>query len=36
MFKLIMRVVEKERAMGTYRPARRDLARLSFGKPVDR
>lgn len=36
MFKLIMKVVERERAMGTYRPARRDLARLSFGKPVDR
>ena len=36
MFKLIMRVIEKERQQGTYRSPRRDLARLSFGKPVDR
>jgi radical SAM superfamily enzyme YgiQ (UPF0313 family) len=36
MFKLIMKVIEKERKLGTYRPARRDLARMSFGKPVDR
>ena len=36
MFKLIMKVIEKERRQGTYRPPRRDLARMSFGKPVDR
>ena len=36
MFKLIMRVIEKEYKMGTYRPARKDLARLSFGKPLER
>lgn len=36
MFKLIMRVIEKERKLGTYRSPRKDLARLSFGKPVNR
>ena len=36
MFKLMMRVIEKERKQGTYRLPRRDLARFSFGKPVDR
>jgi radical SAM superfamily enzyme YgiQ (UPF0313 family) len=36
MFKLIMKVIERERQQGTYRPPRRDLAGLSFGKPVDR
>jgi radical SAM superfamily enzyme YgiQ (UPF0313 family) len=36
MFKLIMRVIEKERQQGTYQPARRDLAKVSFGKPIDR
>jgi radical SAM superfamily enzyme YgiQ (UPF0313 family) len=36
MFKLIMKVIEKERQAGTYRSPRRDLAGLSFGKPVDR
>jgi radical SAM superfamily enzyme YgiQ (UPF0313 family) len=36
MFKLIMKVMERERQQGTYQPVRRDLAKLSFGKPVDR
>jgi radical SAM superfamily enzyme YgiQ (UPF0313 family) len=36
MFKMIMRVIEKERLQGTYIPARRDLAKMSFGKFIDR
>jgi radical SAM superfamily enzyme YgiQ (UPF0313 family) len=36
MFKLIMRVIEKERGLGTYLPPRRDLAKMSFGKIIDR
>jgi radical SAM superfamily enzyme YgiQ (UPF0313 family) len=36
MFKMIMRVIEKERRQGTYIPPRRDLAKMSFGKLIDR
>ncbi|MBW6460053.1 MAG: cobalamin-dependent protein [Bacteroidales bacterium] len=36
MFKLIMRVIERERKLGTYQPPRKDLAGVSFGKQVDR
>jgi len=36
MFKLIMKVMERERKQGTYQPVRKDLAKLSFGKEVDR
>jgi hypothetical protein len=36
MFKLIMRVIEKEYKMGTYKPPRKDLVKMSFGKPVER
>lgn len=36
MFKLIMRVIEKEWRQGTYQPPRRDLAGLSFGQSIDR
>lgn len=36
MFKMIMRVIEKERQQGTYIPPRRDLANMSFGKFIDR
>jgi len=34
MFKLIQKVVERECALGTYRPRRRDLMRQAFGAPV--
>jgi radical SAM superfamily enzyme YgiQ (UPF0313 family) len=36
MFKMIMRVIEKERRQGTYQPPRKDLAKMSFGKSIDR
>ncbi len=36
MFKLIMKVVEREFKTGTYRAPRKDLVNMSFGKPVDR
>lgn len=36
MFKLIMRVIERERKQGTYRPPRKDLAKMSFGQIIDR
>jgi radical SAM superfamily enzyme YgiQ (UPF0313 family) len=36
MFKLIMKVIEKEMDDGTYQPRRRDLADQSFGKTVKR
>jgi radical SAM superfamily enzyme YgiQ (UPF0313 family) len=36
MFKLIMRVIERERKLGTYQSPRKDLAGVSFGKQVDR
>jgi radical SAM superfamily enzyme YgiQ (UPF0313 family) len=36
MFKMILRVIEKERKQGTYQPPRRDLAKMSFGKFIDR
>lgn len=36
MFKLIMKVMERERKQGTYQPVRKDLAKMSFGKQVDR
>jgi len=36
MFKLLMKVMEKERRQGTYKSPRKDLASLSFGQPVDR
>ncbi len=34
MFKLIQKVVERERAAGTYRPRRRDLMRKAFGEAL--
>jgi radical SAM superfamily enzyme YgiQ (UPF0313 family) len=34
MFKLIQKVVERERALGTYRPRRRDLMRQAFGETL--
>ena len=36
MFKLIMKVMERERKLGTYQPVRKDLANISFGRQVDR
>jgi len=36
MFKLIMKVIEKEMDDGTYQPRRRDLADKSFGKIIQR
>ena len=36
MFKLMMKVVEKEMDDGTYRKPRKDLIESSFGKVVDR
>ncbi len=36
MFKLMMRVIEKEMEDGTYRPARADLTESSFGKQINR
>jgi radical SAM superfamily enzyme YgiQ (UPF0313 family) len=36
MFKLIMKVMERERKQGTYQPVRKDLAKLSFGRQVER
>ena len=36
MFKLIMKVIEKEMEDGTYQPRRRDLADKSFGKVIER
>lgn len=36
MFKLLMKVMERERKQGTFQPPRKDLARLSFGQPVQR
>lgn len=36
MFKLMMKVVEREMEDGTYRPPRRDLMEKSFGNIVDR
>ncbi|MBN2159532.1 MAG: cobalamin-dependent protein [Spirochaetes bacterium] len=35
MFKLIQKVVERERELGTYRPRRRDLMRQAFGTSID-
>jgi radical SAM superfamily enzyme YgiQ (UPF0313 family) len=35
MFKLIKKVVERERDLGTYRPRRRDLMRKAFGSTID-
>ena len=35
MFKLIKKVVERERDLGTYRPRRRDLMRQAFGSTID-
>lgn len=34
MFKLLMKVIEKEMADGTYRSPRKDLAEKSFGKEI--
>jgi radical SAM superfamily enzyme YgiQ (UPF0313 family) len=34
MFKLLMKVIEKEMTDGTYRPPRKDLAERSFGKEI--
>jgi len=36
MFKLIMRVIEKEQREGTYLKPRKDLANTSFGKFIER
>jgi radical SAM superfamily enzyme YgiQ (UPF0313 family) len=36
MFKLIMKVIEKEMDDGTYQPRRRDLADKSFGRVIER
>ncbi len=36
MFKLIMKVINKEIKNGTYRPRKRDLREKSFGKDVNR
>jgi radical SAM superfamily enzyme YgiQ (UPF0313 family) len=36
MFKLLMKVIEKEMADGTYRSPRKDLAEKSFGKEISR
>lgn len=36
MFKLIMKVIEKEMNDGTYQPRRRDLVDKSFGRAVER
>ena len=36
MFKMIMKVIERERKQGTYQPPRKDLARMSFGQIIDR
>lgn len=36
MFKLIMKVIEKEMNDGTYQPRRRDLADKSFGRVIQR
>lgn len=36
MFKLIMKVIEKEMDDGTYQPRRRDLADKSFGRVIQR
>lgn len=36
MFKLIMKVIEKEMDDGTYQPRRRDLVDKSFGKTIER
>jgi hypothetical protein len=36
MFKLMMKVVEREVIDGTYRKPRKDLMESSFGKVVDR
>ncbi|HQL82071.1 MAG TPA: cobalamin-dependent protein [Spirochaetota bacterium] len=35
MFRLIQKVVERERALGTYKPRRRDLMRQAFGSAID-
>jgi radical SAM superfamily enzyme YgiQ (UPF0313 family) len=35
MFRLIQKVVERERALGTYKPRRRDLIRQAFGSTID-
>jgi hypothetical protein len=34
MYKLLKKVVEKEKADNTYRPRERDLASQAFGKKV--
>ncbi len=34
MFRLIQKVVERERELGTYRPRRRDLMRQAFGEKL--
>jgi hypothetical protein len=34
MFKLYQKVVDRERADGTYRPRQRELMDRGFGKPV--
>jgi len=35
MFRLIQKVVERERTLGTYKPRRRDLMRQAFGSAID-
>ena len=36
MFKLIMKIINKEIKNGTYRPRKKDISEKSFGKDVDR